>query len=99
MKKQQWRDRFVVIDWPGSELRGYAIFDLIRMSQSMRLNTRSLRREIASHCQLLNCGMADSLSYLLAALGHIAMNLEHFPVDAYARMADACFATLEETLD
>ena len=98
-ERKQWRDRFIIIDWPGSEIHGYAIFDLIRMSQSMRLNTRSLRREIAGHCQLLKCKGTDSMSYLLAALGHIAMNLEHFPVDAYARMAESCFATLEEILE
>ena len=98
-EKQQWRDRFIIIDWPGSAIRGYAIFDLIRMSQSMRLNTRNLRREIAGHCQLLKCKVTDSMSYLLAGLGHVAMSLEHFPVDAYARMADSCFATLKETLD
>lgn len=96
---RRWHDRFTIIDWGGSETRGYAIFDLIRMSRSLRLNTRSLRDEIAVHCQLLKCNMSDAMSYLLAALGYIAMNLEHFPVDAYARMAHACFATLDETMD
>ena len=98
-EQRQWRDRFIIIDWPGSAIRGYAIFDLIRMSQSMKLNSQSLRKEITDHCQFLNCKLRDSMSYLLAGLGHVAMNLEHFPIDAYVRMADSCFATLKETLD
>lgn len=98
-EKQLWRDRFVIIDWPGSEMYGYAFFDLLRMSQSMRLNSKNLRKEVASHCQLLKCKKSDSMSYLLAALGHIAMNLEYFPVETYIHMAQACVSTLEEVLD
>ena len=98
-EKRGWRERFVVIDWPGSVIQGYAIFDLVRLSQSMRLNAQSLRNEVDRHCHLLRCERADAASYLLAALGHIAMNLEHFPMDRYARMADACLATLERILD
>lgn len=98
-ERQKWRNRFVIIDWPGSTIHGYAIFDLVRMSQSMNLNYPSCRREIDRHCQLLKCQTIDAMSYLLAALGHIAMNLEYFPVDAYARMVDSCVMNLEQSLD
>ncbi len=98
-KRQSSADRFVVIDWPGSEIHGYAIFDLIRMAQSLQLSKVKLRAEIAAHCKLLECTLEDAMSYLLAALGHIAMHIEHFPVDAYVRMAESGFATLEENLN
>jgi hypothetical protein len=77
IKQKNWRDRFAIVDWPGSEVRGYAMFDLIRMAQSMRLSPRHLRNEVTRHCHLLQCEPVDAMSYLLTALGHIHMNLEH----------------------
>lgn len=92
-------DRFVIIDWAGSEIYGYAMYDLVGLAQSMRLNARNLRREVVRHCRLLRCEPADATSYLVAALGHIAMNLERFPIDRYAHMAESCFATLDHALE
>ncbi len=99
VEQWKWRDRFVIIDWAGSEIHGYAMYDLVRMAQSMGLNAKNLRREVERHCRLLRCEPADAMSYLLAALGHIAMNLEHFPIDRYARMAKSCLTTLEQALE
>ncbi len=92
---RQWQDRFIITDWAGSETRGFAIFDLIRMAQSMRMGTRSLRREIADHCRLLDCQAVDATSYLLAALGYTLMNIEHFPIHAYVRMVESCLKSVE----
>lgn len=98
IEQRRWRDRFVVIDWAGSEIHGYAMYDLVRFAISIRLNARSLRREVDCYCRLLRCERADAKSYLLAALGHLANNLEHFPIDRYASMAESCLTTLERAL-
>lgn len=95
---EPWRERFVVIDWAGSETGGYAMYDLVRLSQSMRLTTGFLRNEVARHSRLLECEPVDAKSYLLAALGHIYMNLEHFPLSRFSRMAEDSFAILERAL-
>ncbi len=92
---RQWQDRFIITDWAGSETRGFAIFDLIRMAQSMRMGTRSLHREIVDHCRLLSCQPVDATSYLLAALGHILTNIEYFPIHAYVRMVESCLKSVE----
>jgi hypothetical protein len=99
VEQRRWRDRFVIIDWAGSEINGYAMYDLVRLAQSMGLNARSLRSEVDRHCRLLRCEPADATSYLLAALGHILINLEHFPMDRYARVAESCLTTLEHALE
>lgn len=90
-----WRDRFAIIDWAGSEIHGYAMYDLVRLARSMHMNARSLREEIERHCRLLQCEAADASSYLMAALGHVLMNLEHFPIDRYTSMAVSCLETLD----
>lgn len=99
VERLKMSDRFVIIDWAGSEIYGYAMYDLVRLAQSMHLNARNLRREVDRHCRLLRCEPADATSYLLAALGHIAMNLEHFPIDRYAHMAESCYTTLARISD
>ena len=93
-----WRDRFVLIDWAGSEIDGYAIYDLVRMAESMRLSVGGLRSEVVRHCRVLQCLPMDAKSYLLAALGHIAMNIEHFPLDRFVHMSESCLATLDNAL-
>lgn len=95
IEQRRWRDRFVIIDWGGSEIHGYAIYDLVRFAQSTRLSAWSLRRELDRHCRLLRCEPTDANSYLLAALGHFAMNLEHFPFDRFASMAESCLTLLQ----
>jgi hypothetical protein len=99
IERQNWRSRFVIIDWAGSEIHGYALFDLVRFAQSMRMSAGKLRNEVDRHCRLLRCETVDAMSYLMAALGNVLMNLDHFPVDRYARMADSCIITLEQILE
>jgi hypothetical protein len=91
-------NRFVITDWAGSEISGYAIYDLVRLADSMRLSAHNLHQEVDRYCHLLGCEQGDITSYLMAALGHIAMNLEHFPMENYTHMAESCYATLDRAL-
>jgi len=95
---REWSDRFVVIDWAGSEIHGYALFDLVRFAESIALSVSNLRTEVARHCQLLGCDLGDAKSYLLAALGHIYINLEHFPLPSFISMSENCLATFERSM-
>ena len=95
---QRWGRRFAVIDWPGSSLQGYAIYDLVRLAQSMRTSSQSVRHELGRHCAVLQCQPVDAKCHLLAALGHIAMTRESFPMAIYVRMAETCLTTIEHAL-
>lgn len=90
--------RFVLIDWAGAMLKGYAIYDLVRVSRSMGLKGRRFAREVHRHCKLLGCTQEDAMGYLLAAIGHIGLNPESFPVEAYARLTRLCFEQLRPAL-
>lgn len=89
---------FVVIDWASSRVDGYAIYDLVRVAQSLGLSRRRLRRELSAHCALLDCDMRDAWGHLLAALGHLGRNLEHFPRPRYLAMAVDCCRRLGHAL-
>ncbi len=89
-------DNFVITDWAGSEVNGYAIYDLIRCAESMHLSSKKLKLEINKHCDLLQCDFDDATSYLLASLGFIAMHLEHFPLERFVKMTESCFSTISK---
>jgi hypothetical protein len=89
---------FVVIDWPGAKLRGYAMYDLIRLAASMGLRGRGLRREVLRHCEILGSEPANAIGYLLASLGHLGLNLGCFAPETYADMSRSCFNDLRNAL-
>jgi hypothetical protein len=96
--RRRWRDRFVVIDWPGSEVHGHAIYDLVRLAGSMKTPEAALRAELRRHCDVLGAATEDAMAYLLSALGYIALHLEEFPMDKYLPMVEACHADLRRIL-
>ncbi len=90
--------KIIIIDWPGSLLKGYAFFDLVRLSIDFNINDSNFINEVHRHIRILRCEEIDSLGYLLAGLGHMGTNLEHFPEDKYNRMINNCFSKLKTGL-
>ena len=91
---EPWPRRFVIIDWPGAAIEGYAMHDLLRFARAVALKPNALRREILAHCGILQCTPADAASHLVAAFAHLADHLEHFPKPAFIRTAVACWESL-----
>jgi len=90
---------FVVIDWRGSNVDGFPIFDLIKFAESARLGRGYLRAELAAHAEILACDVQDTRTYLLAALGYIWSHLGLFPPDRFAMMAETNLSTLDAALN
>ena len=84
----------VVIDWGSAVLRGHAMYDLIRLAQSMRVRRGRIATEVRHHCRILGATSECAKAYLLAALGHIGMHLGHFPVERYNFCAQICCQVL-----
>lgn len=97
-ERASWTSRFVVIDWPGSLPNGYGMADLVRVARSFGLGRRRLRAEIERHCGVLGCSTGDAPSHLLASLGHLSSNLEHFPPERFARLVETCYAALADAV-
>jgi len=90
---------FIVIDWGGSHVDGFPIFDLVRFVESARIPASPLRRELGAHAERLECDLADTRIYLLAALGLIWHNLGQFPAERFSAMATRNLQTLEAALN
>ncbi|MAF64639.1 MAG: hypothetical protein CMJ84_03125 [Planctomycetes bacterium] len=91
---RRWAERFVLIDWPGSRVRGHPLYDLLRLSDSLRVGRRTLRAEVEAHAALLGCSASGARQHLVAALAYQAAHLEHCPEEVFARVSTACLERL-----
>ena len=89
----------VVIDWGGSQVKGYGFFDLIRLSSSLGISKKRLIEESLWHIQTLSCNQVEAELHLLGALGHYGRSLGQFPIERFAEMAVYCWDILRSTLD
>jgi hypothetical protein len=87
---------FATIDWGASNIKGYGIYDLIRLGQSMRLSSRQLQAQVSIHCQILDSDFIDARSHLLTALGYLSMHLGCFPLNRFVELSHSCLNTLEQ---
>jgi hypothetical protein len=94
----KWWKRFVIIDWLGARLKGYAMYDLVRFARSIKARRSRLTEEVRWHCRELECDLIDARSHLLTSLGHLGMHLEYFPPEVYREQASRCFQTLQTTV-
>jgi hypothetical protein len=85
--------KIVIIDWAGSLVKGYPIYDMIRLAQSLKLSDRQLLNNLKKHSQILNCQLEQSLFYLLTALGYLGINREEFPLERYIKLSVDCLKT------
>lgn len=90
---------FTLVDWRGSEIQGFPLFDLIRTAGSFGLSPKALSRELQLHRAALGCQIEDLPLYLLGALGHYAAHLGEMSPDLFRSMADECAQRLSSALD
>jgi hypothetical protein len=95
-KRTAWADRFVFIDWAGSRTQGFAVYDLVRLAQSMKLPGRAFADELQHHCLILDCEPSHAAFHLAAALGDLGLHRDQFPLDRYVQLTRDCFAWLYE---
>ncbi len=86
---------FFIIDWGGSRINGYPIYDLVRVSLSYRLTANELKEAIVRATAALECEPVDALSYVVAALGEIAQRIDQFPVDRFLQLARNCMMEIQ----
>lgn len=82
---------FRVIDWAGSSVEGIPFFDLMKFCQSFQVPRYFTRKEILTHCRILDCNMRDARFYLIAALALLGQNLDQFPRSAYINLSHSLF--------
>lgn len=89
---------FTLIDWAGAHAGGYPIVDLVRFAGSSRTRPGTLRRELQRHAQLLGCAVEETAYPVLASLGHLGANLEHFPRARFLDLGNRMYRTIDAAL-
>ena len=82
-----------VIDWAGSEVDGYGIYDLVRFKQSFNIADARYRSELHWYAELMG-GEEVVTAHLFGALGHYANRLGEFPRERFVTLATVCYALL-----
>lgn len=85
-----------IIDWAGGSYRSFAIYDLVRISMSLKVSRSVFSDELLSHCAILHCDKKNAMGYLLASFAYLAENLDEFPADRFIQLLDDCFYFLDE---
>jgi Phosphotransferase enzyme family len=87
--------RFTIIDWGGSSLVGFPLFDLLRFAVSSGLSRTRLRGEIERHQSILACRREHLPAYLAVALGHYALCRGEFPLERLRDMTERVAAAFQ----
>lgn len=86
-----------IIDWAGMQANGFPFYDLARMLMSLCCSRRRSMHYIRQLQCHVGCDDEDVLFYVLAALGAIRGNLEHFPIGRFRTMADDVYRFMQRT--
>ena len=89
---------FTLVDWRGSEVEGFPIFDLVRVAESFGLSPKDLHRELQLHRAALDCEMDDLPLYLLGALGHYAAHLGEMAPSLFQSMCNYCVTQMSHAM-
>ena len=81
MAKDRYRHlrQMAVIDWAGSSVNGYPLFDTISFGESVGRSASRLRRDLLAYCEELRIAPRHSASYVCAALGAVVLKADCFP--------------------
>ena len=82
--------QFVIIDWAGSRVRGYPMYDFLRLSISFRLAGGSFFRALDQYCAALECTRTEASYAFASAAADLGQRLEHWPRESYLSTIDRC---------
>ncbi len=86
--------QFVIIDWPGSRVEGYPLYDFLRMAYSIRLKGRAFSKALDAQCGALGCGRDEAPHHFIAAAAELRQRLENWPLESYRTTVQSCLDLL-----
>jgi hypothetical protein len=86
--------RFVVIDWAGSRVRGYPLYDFLRLSISFGLAGGPFFRALDQYCTTLGYTRTEGCYAFANAAAELGQRLEHWPRSTYLSTIHHCYRKL-----
>lgn len=85
---------FHAVDWGGSSLSAYSVFDLLRALQGFKFGDASAARWISTYASLMGYSGAVLRHTFIASLGRLLRSDDHFPIDRLSHTASRAWARL-----
>ncbi len=86
--------RFVIIDWAGARVRGYPLYDFLRLSASFGLAGGPFFRALDQYCVELGYTRKQGRYAFANAAAELGQRLEHWPRKSYLSTIDRCYRKL-----
>lgn len=86
--------RFVIIDWAGARVRGYPLYDFLRLSLSFGLAGRPFLRALDQYCEALGYTRQQGEYAFANAAAELGQRLEQWPRESYLTTIDGCYRKL-----
>jgi hypothetical protein len=90
---------FALIDWPGATTEGFPFYDLIRFACSIGVGPNEMRQLLERYSAAVHCAPGTAMAYLLAGLGKLHEELEHFPEHRFVALCEQKASALHAALD
>lgn len=89
---------FMIIDWAGATLEGLPFYDLVSFGCSIGASAKKTRGLIEKYRRAVPCDSGMAMSYVLAGLGQLHQDLEHFPESRFIALCEQKFAVVRSAL-
>ena len=86
--------RFVVIDWAGARVRGYPLYDFLRLSASFGLKRGPFYQALDQYCGAVEYNRTEASYAFANAAAELGQRLEHWPRPSYLSTIDRCYRKL-----
>ena len=87
--------KFVLIDWDGVTLKGYAFYDLVRVAGSFKLNKAQFQNALQQYCDVMGCNKTQAKYYLIAAFAFLYANLGDWQYERFLILLNDCMEYFE----
>lgn len=87
--------KFVLIDWDGVTLKGYAFYDLVRVAGSFNLSKAKFQMALQQYCAVMGCDKKQAKYYLISVFAFLYADLGDWQYERFLILLNDCMEYLE----
>jgi Choline/ethanolamine kinase len=87
--------KFVLIDWDGVALKGYAFYDFVRVADSFKLSKAKFQLALQQYCSVMACDKKQANYYLIAAFAFLYSDLGNWQYERFLILLNDCMQYFE----
>jgi hypothetical protein len=82
--------KFVLIDWDGVTLKGYAFYDFVRVADSFKLSKAKFQLALQRYCGVMACDKKQATYYLISAFAFLYADLGDWQYERFLILLNDC---------